>query len=465
MIKINELQLENVKRIKAVKLEPAQNGLTVIGGKNGQGKTSVIDSIAWALGGDKYRPSQPQRDGSVIPPILHIELSNGLIVERKGKNSALKVIDPNGNKGGQQLLNEFIEQFALDLPKFMQGTSKEKAEILLQVIGVGEQLYEIENREKQLYNERTAIGRIADQKKKFAEEIVDYPEAPKELISISELILKQQEILAKNGENQRKREKAQSLLKRSEDLKAQITNLQSQLDVVLSDLEIAQKSALDLHDESTEELEQSIKNIEQINIKVRANMDKDKAEEEAKEYKDKYDELTTVINNVRKEKTDLLKNANLPLDGLSVEDGELTYNGFKWDNMSGAEQMKVSTAIVRKLNPNCGFVLLDKLEQMDTDTLKEFGEWLEKEGLQAIATRVSTGEECSSFAFLSLFQCFQYPAPTLKCLFSLFPLRDFLYTYNHLEYQTYYTNLFHDALRLIHSTSSLRISLESQTFV
>ena len=132
MIKINELQLENVKRIKAVKLEPAQNGLTVIGGK-----TSVIDSRAWALGGDKYRPSQPQRNGSVIPPILHIELSNGLIVERKGKNSALKVIDPNGNKGGQQLLNEFIEQFALDLPIFMLGTSKDKAEILLQVIGVG----------------------------------------------------------------------------------------------------------------------------------------------------------------------------------------------------------------------------------------------------------------------------------------------------------------------------------------
>lgn len=124
-------------------------------------------------------------------------------------------------------------------------------------------------------------------------------------------------------------------------------------------------------------------------------MDKDKAEEEAKEYKDKYDELTTAISNVRKEKTNLLKNANLPLDGLSVEDGELTYKGFKWDNMSGAEQMKVSTAIVRKLNPDCGFVLLDKLEQMDTDTLKEFGEWLEEEGLQAIATRVSTGEECS----------------------------------------------------------------------
>lgn len=63
--------------------------------------------------------------------------------------------------------------------------------------------------------------------------------------------------------------------------------------------------------------------------------------------------------------------------------------------MSGSDRLKVSTAIVRKLNPNCGFVLLDKLEQMDMKSLQEFGEWLEVEGLQAIATRVSTGDECS----------------------------------------------------------------------
>ena len=63
--------------------------------------------------------------------------------------------------------------------------------------------------------------------------------------------------------------------------------------------------------------------------------------------------------------------------------------------MSGSDRLKVATAIVRKLNPECGFVLLDKLEQMDRKTLEEFGQWLEAEGLQAIATRVSTGEECS----------------------------------------------------------------------
>ena len=40
-IKINTLQIENIKRVKAVALNPAENGLTVIGGKNGQGKTCV----------------------------------------------------------------------------------------------------------------------------------------------------------------------------------------------------------------------------------------------------------------------------------------------------------------------------------------------------------------------------------------------------------------------------------------
>lgn len=98
-MKINKLEIENVKRVKAVTIEPAASGLTIIGGKNNQGKTSVLDAIAWALGGDKYRPSQAQRNDSVIPPNLHIVMNNGLIVERKGKNSALKVTDPEGKKG------------------------------------------------------------------------------------------------------------------------------------------------------------------------------------------------------------------------------------------------------------------------------------------------------------------------------------------------------------------------------
>lgn len=408
-IKINRLEAENVKRIRAVKVEPTASGLTVIGGRNGQGKTSVLDAIAWALGGDRYRPSEAKNHASVIPPTLHMVLSNGLIVERKGKNSDLKVTDPNGQKAGQQLLNEFVEQLALDLPKFMEASSREKANILLQIIGVGDRLAFLEKEEKELYQERLYIGRTAEQKEKFAKEQMYYPDAPKELVSASELIRQQQDILARNGENQRKRQAAESLAIKIrnrqidiESKEAQVKRIQEYLDVQYQELqqekldyENALKTAEQLQDESTAELEASISGIEEMNRKVRANLDKEKAEEDALTYRDQYNALTKKIEDVRKSKTDLLASAELPLPELSVRDGELIYKGQKWDNMSGSERLIVSTAIVRKLNPKCGFVLLDKLEQLDLETLKEFGRWLEKEGLQAIATRVSTGDECS----------------------------------------------------------------------
>lgn len=408
-IKINKLEIENVKRIKAVKIEPTANGLTIIGGNNNQGKTSVLDSIAWALGGEKYRPSKAQREGSSIPPTLHIVMSNGLVVERKGKNSSLKVTDPSGNKGGQQLLNEFVEQLALDLPKFMEASGREKAQTLLKIIGVGDQLDVLDKKEKELYNNRLAIGQIADRKKKFADEQPYYPDAPKELISPSDLIKQQQEILARNGENQRKRDRLNEITMNKHRvfddigrLDEQIATLQKQKEQLteeynqaVRDEETARKTVLELQDESTAELEASLANIEEINRKVRANLDKDKAEEDALDYRNQYNSLTAEIDKTRREKTDLLQSAELPLPELSVKDGELIYKGQQWDNMSGSDRLKVSTAIVRKLNPKCGFVLLDKLEQMDRETLNEFGQWLEQEGLQAIATRVSTGDECS----------------------------------------------------------------------
>lgn len=394
-IKITSLELENVKRIRACTIQPSESGLTVIGGRNNQGKTSVLDAIAWALGGERYRPSQAVRDGSVIPPHLKIKLSNGIVVERAGKNSDLKVTDPDGRRAGQQLLNSFIEQLALDLPKFMEASSKEKADTLLKIIGVGDKLFELDHREMELYNRRHAIGQIADQKAKFAKEMPEFLDAPKEPVSASELIRQQQDILAQNGENQRKRQRLSELEQEADRIATEFEALLARQKTVMADLETARTDAMDLLDQSTEELERNIQNIETINRKVRANLDKEKAENDAAEYRRQYDTLTSQIREIRDERTALLDNAELPLAGLSVEDGELTYQGKKWDNLSGSDQLKVSAAIVRAVKPQCGFVLLDKLEQMDLDTLREFGAWMESEGLQGIATRVSTGGECS----------------------------------------------------------------------
>lgn len=409
-IKINSLELENVKRIKAVKLEPTENGLTIIGGRNNQGKSSVLDAIAWVLGGNFKKPSNPQREGSTNYPYLKVTLNNGLIVERKGKNSSLVITDPSGNKqSSQSLLDSFIEELAIDLPKFMNSTSKEKADTLLQIIGVGDQLALLDKEIQSKYNERKVIGQEARRKKSHAEELPSFDGVPTEFIKASDLIQQQQAILARNGENQRKRDQVKELeskFRQQEELirtrEAEIKKMVIELDQfkkkheeTANDLEIAKTDVSILQDESTKELEQNIAEIETINDKIRTNQQKELAEEEANKLEKQYQSMNDEIDQLRMQRLSLLNGADLPLTELSVnEDGELTYKGQQWDGMSGSEQLRVATAIVRKLKPQCGFILVDKLEQMDLQTLNEFGDWLTKEGLQAIATRVSTGEEC-----------------------------------------------------------------------
>lgn len=407
-VKITALEAENVKRIKAVALTPSPTGLTLVGGNNNQGKTSVLDALAWALGGERFRPTAAQRDGAVAPAHLKVTLSNGVVVERKGKNASLTVTDPTGRRSGQQLLNAFVEPLALDLPRFMDASDKEKADILLRIIGIGAELHTRDLEIKGLYDKRTFTGQLAAQKKHFAEEMISYPEAPDEPVSASELIRQQQDILARNGENQRLRAQYAELeqqvqqcvdeLKRTRERIATLQQLADELDAkhtkLFNQRETARKTVSQLQDESTAELEASIRDIEETNQKVRANLEKARAEDEAAQYASDYDKLTGQIEDKRAERMALLNGADLPLPGLSVEDGVLTYNGKRWRDMSGSDQLRVAAAIVRRLNPDCGFVLLDKLEQMDMTTLQEFSAWLEAEGLQAIATRVSTGSEC-----------------------------------------------------------------------
>ena len=407
-VKITALEAENVKRIKAVALTPSPTGLTLVGGNNNQGKTSVLDALAWALGGDRFRPDAAQRDGAIAPAHLKVTLSNGVVVERKGKNASLTVTDPTGRRSGQQLLNAFVEPLALDLPRFMDASDKEKADILLRIIGIGAELHTRDLEIKGLYDKRTFTGQLAAQKKHFAEEMISYPEAPDEPVSASELIRQQQDILARNGENQRLRAQYAELeqqvqqcvdeLKRTRDRIATLQQLADELDAkhtkLFNQRETARKTVSQLQDESTAELEASIRDIEETNRKVRANLEKSRAEDEAAQYASEYDRLTESIQQKRADRMALLNGADLPLPGLSVEDGVLTYKGKHWRDMSGSDQLRVAAAIVRRLNPDCGFVLLDKLEQMDMTTLQEFSAWLEAEHLQAIATRVSTGSEC-----------------------------------------------------------------------
>ena len=393
-VHITSLELENVKKVKAVALEPAPAGLTVIGGRNGQGKTSVLDAIAWALGGERFRPAAAKREGSVLDPVLRVQLSNGLTVTRKGAKSALTVTDETGKRSGQQLLNEFVEALALDLPKFLNATDKERAGILLDILGIQDQLDALEREERSRYDTRLQTGRDRDQARHHAESLDYYPDAGAP-VSVTALTEKLKEAQAVNAANRALRSRVEQLELRRSEIRGQLEALQTELGRNKDELEAAREKADGLKDQDENAILLQIQAADEINAKVRTNSAKLEADQRAAALAEQYDALTGEIEDIRAKRTALLEGADMPLAGLSVAEGILHYNGQPWSCMSSAEQMRAATAIVGRLKPECRFVLVDRLETMDTETLREFGAWAAERGLQVIGTRVSTGSECT----------------------------------------------------------------------
>ena len=419
---ITSLEVQDFKRVQLVRYTPKASGLTVIGGRNSQGKSSTLDAVKMLFGGEKFTPSSPIHEGAA-KSILTGTLSNGLSVKVSiTPNGAYYTItDPSGKKSGITLLKETVPQIALDLPAFLQASDKEKAQTLLKIIGVD--LTPFEERHAKLYKEREDFGRLRDRAKGHAESMPYNEAVGSELVTPADIMAELETKVAKNAKNREIRQKADQaranirtqeerisaqqqmvddLEKRLEELEKRVSEAKRELilreagKAELQDaLDKALQGAAAVQDEDTTMLKQRMAQIEDTNQEVRKNLEREKALAEAEGYGEEYRAVTSQIEANQAEMRALLDGAEMPLEGLSVEAGILTYRGKAWDCMGDAERLKVATSIVRKINPSCGFVLLDGLERMDIPTLETFGTWLQEQGLQVLGTKVSSGPECS----------------------------------------------------------------------
>jgi len=414
-VKIVSFDIENVKRVQAVKVTPAETGLTTLGGDNYQGKSSCLDAIMNALGGEKFTPSDPVHDGAKKGQTV-VELSNDITVTRSftDKGTYLKIDAPHSSKSGQGLLNEFINSFALNLSSFLTITDKARASILLEIIGVD--LTPFDEKSAKLEADRLAVGRLEVKAKGHAESMPYDEAAGSALMTPTDIIAELEQKVAKNAANTNLRMNVSKVQDELDGGKAalelrykRINELESALDDARKDgqvafermeksranLATAKSKTVALQDEDTTSIKTKLTEIDAVNARIRQNLERDKAFEDVATHHEEYTSLQHQIEDIRDEKQALLNGAHMPLEELSVENSILTYKGHAWDCMSHAEQLVAATAICQAINPNMGFVLIDKLESMDVKTLREFGAWLEKEGLQAITTRVSKGSECS----------------------------------------------------------------------
>ena len=305
MLKINSFEIENVKRVRAVALEPTANGLTVIGGRNGQGKTSVLDALAFALGGAKHAPSQVQNSEGMAPARIDVTLSNGLHVVREGKNCSLKVTDPSGAKAGQKLLDGLIGELALDMPAFMAMDTAKKAKLLLHCLGVEDELEALDKEERALYDERTLANRDADRKAKYASELPEYPDAPDEPVDAAGIVSALSDVARKCAQLDQASETEARLgrellgLEREIDvLEANIRAKRERVEAIHGEIHAVQRLMSEPRPDGSE-LQAQLEGIEETNRRVQANNDKANALDVAREAREISDALTGQIEAVR----------------------------------------------------------------------------------------------------------------------------------------------------------------------
>lgn len=466
VMKVKHFTMQNVKGVNLFDYEFPLSGATVLGGKNNQGKTSVLNGMQYTVGGETYRPSNYHKDDTTEESLLRMVFSNGIVAQRIGDSADLKVYDENGKVARQKLLDQFITKFALDLPKFLNGSDKDRADILLKALHLEDEVNRLDDEIASEYEDRTIIGRIRDQKKKAGKEMSFHEGVPETEISPSDILARMQEVNVRNAKIEAAKqeldkhnadlvrlietgEKIEAAISKvdgetkslcnkvDEDCKAKVASIEEQIRKLQESIQAANafavshkeqivksaetnKDALSRqkmeNDKAVEELsdkiaaaetqdftledtttfQRELDAVEDTNIKVRENIARAKVLKEADEQALKYDEKTAVIEDLRKQKDALLQGAGLPYPGLSVENKVVTLNGKAWDCMSESMKIRVGCAIVMRINPSCKFMFVDKLEQLDSDSLAELDQFAKDHDIQIIGTRVTTDpDDCT----------------------------------------------------------------------
>ncbi len=429
--KITGFSIQDFKRIRLVEIQPNESGLTILGGRNAQGKSSCLDAIAYALGGEAFRPTDLTNHEAKKNANIRVEI-DGLIVERTGKNATLKVTDARGMHGGQQLLNEIVGRFALDLGAFMRASGTDKAKMLLKMFPeLEKELDYLKAKAETFRASRADINRDIKRLQVRFDDMPNFEGLPLSEIDIADLTRKltaatveeQAVASAKNelanmeraateydGGIQRENNACDAAEKALEDFENSIEQRRAELKKAIEDAhnrradiqqrkndfdarrvqkaaEIEQRAVA--CDGIAAKIQSEIDQIGDTNAKIRRNAERRTLYAQIADMKAKADGQTAEIDNIERGRKQMLQNAELPLPELSItEEGELLYRGQQWDCMSGAERLKVATAICTKSKPGCGFVLIDGLEAMDHSTLAEFGAWLESQNMQGIGTIV-----------------------------------------------------------------------------
>ena len=393
-MKVIGLQIENLRKIKAMILEFKDKGLIEIRGKNEQGKSTILDALEILLRGKKFTPkdviTHGEKKSRIISEIGEYRLER-VITE---KDQKIKITGKDGRlvtSSPQAFLEKLINELTFDPRPFLDKTSDQKLKFMMALLDLD--FTEIDRKLADKETERTFVGREV---KAFG----DLPILAKvESVDVTELMAEKEKADNHNAKIQRGIEKKKSLNDSIDQIDSDIKKLEIQiqelndrkdplkkeLTVVIDALESLPNSI------DTEDLKNKIENASETNRKALEYETNQKKKADKVEKETLYEDLSNDIKSLRAEKEMTLKNAKMPVKGLEIRENGVFYDGIHCDNWSDSQSMKVSFELCVAMNPELKAVFIDRGESYDKEQLAILNDWALKNDIQAFITIVDSG--------------------------------------------------------------------------
>lgn len=407
---IVSLEANNVKRLKAVSIHPDGN-MVVVGGNNGQGKSSVLDSILYAIGGASTHCPQPVRNGEAKAKVV-CALDNGLTITRTftaAGGTSLVVTNGDGAKypSPQSILDAMVGKLSFDPLEFSRMNSRDQLTTLKSLVGLD--FSALDAQRKAAFENRTLVNRELKSALAVAESLPHYDDAPKEEQSVADLmdeLKRRQSVNSTCDQNERELRDVEARIAKGTDY---ISTLEAQLAEITQKIAAAKSTISDLHKdadkcreaasglvrEDEQEIVGKMGDLQNLNAKHAANAKHAEAAKKVSELQADAETLTAEIEGIDKEKSALIKSANFPIAGMGFDENGVLLNGLPFSQASDAEKIRASVAMGLAMNPKLKVVLIRDGSLLDEASLALAAQMAAEHDAQVWIERVGKGNECS----------------------------------------------------------------------
>jgi len=414
-MQIIRVQVSNVKALKYIELRPNKT-VTVVGGKNASGKSSLLDSIAMALGGKKLCPSKPIRTGQ-DEAFVEVDLDGdparlipACTVRRAfwrkkdgdiGTSIEIKTKDGYLAPSPQTLLGDLVGVLGFDPESFLRMKPAEQAEILRSLVGLD--FTQLDLQRASIYRDRAQVNDSGKRLKVAFDAMPHDPEAPSQHVSVAALVAELKARKAHNAANKKAAEAVENVRffsQRQDGVVAAaqelVASMEAKLTVAREHLEreteragalVAERAGAEanlamLSDQDIDEVEQQIADSEAVNRKVQDNARRAEAQQRLEDERRKSADLTHRIEAIDNQKDEARQTAKWPVPGLGYDETGVTYNELPFDQIAASEQRRVAVSIACALNPTLRFFFLKDGSLLDHEAKAEFAALAGEHGCQ-----------------------------------------------------------------------------------